>query len=183
VKDRLIVSPAISHDCLVVQVSGMRQGNSNRSFHSCSHLACSYFTYCHLRHASATPEILRHAERLVQTLSAIIVPYDIGRVNPPMATWVKIGTEKMAMKPQERAELDVGLHYPRLGSLKRLWTEENCITTDAINKMKNSLSLSSYDYTLILCLQSAKSSTEFACRPSNGYFFAFLSIETSGGIS
>jgi hypothetical protein len=55
----------------------------------------------------------------MQGLNAIIVPHDIGRVNPAMTTWMKIGTEKMAMKPHERAELDVGLHCPRLGTSEK----------------------------------------------------------------
>lgn len=46
-----------------------------------------------------------------------IAPDDIGRNFPTVGTLVKIGVEEVVIKPVESAELDVRVHFPRLGSV------------------------------------------------------------------
>jgi glutathione S-transferase len=52
---------------------------------------------------------------LVPGVSISIVPDDTGRDNPTMGTLVKIGSEEVVIMPDEMGELDVRIHFPRLG--------------------------------------------------------------------
>ena len=52
---------------------------------------------------------------LVPGVGVSIVPDDTGRGNPTTGTLIKIGSEEVIIKPNEKAELDVRVHFPRLG--------------------------------------------------------------------
>jgi hypothetical protein len=52
---------------------------------------------------------------LVVGASVSVAPDDTGRDNPTLGTLVKIGVEEVVIKPHDKAELDVRVHFPRLG--------------------------------------------------------------------
>ncbi|KAF1843203.1 uncharacterized protein K460DRAFT_287485 [Cucurbitaria berberidis CBS 394.84] len=52
---------------------------------------------------------------LVPGVLISISPDDTGRDNPTLGTLVKIGVEEVVIKPNEQAELNVHVHFPRLG--------------------------------------------------------------------
>lgn len=52
---------------------------------------------------------------LVPGVSVSVAPDDTGRDDPTVGTLVKIGVEEVVIKPMERGELDVRVHFPRLG--------------------------------------------------------------------
>lgn len=52
---------------------------------------------------------------LVPGVSVSVAPDDTGRDNPTIGTLVKIGVEEVVIKPSEKAEVDVMVHFPRLG--------------------------------------------------------------------
>jgi hypothetical protein len=52
---------------------------------------------------------------LIPGASVSVVPDDTGRGNPTMGKLVKIGSEEVVIKPDGKAELDVRVHFPRLG--------------------------------------------------------------------
>ena len=52
---------------------------------------------------------------MVLGASVSVVPDDTGRGNPTKGTLVKIGSEEVVIKPDGKAELDVRIHFPRLG--------------------------------------------------------------------
>jgi glutathione S-transferase len=52
---------------------------------------------------------------LIPGASVSVVPDDTGRSNPTMGMLLKIGSEEVAIKPNDKAELDVRAHFPRLG--------------------------------------------------------------------
>jgi hypothetical protein len=44
-----------------------------------------------------------------------ITPDDTGRDNPTLGTLVKIGVEEVVITPEEQGEIEVRIHFPRLG--------------------------------------------------------------------
>lgn len=52
---------------------------------------------------------------LIPGVSVSIAPDDTGRDNPTLGRLVKIGVEEVVIKPHEKAEVDVRVHFPRLG--------------------------------------------------------------------
>jgi hypothetical protein len=52
---------------------------------------------------------------LVPGVNVSVAPDDTGRNNPTVGTLVKIGVEEVVIKPHEKAEVDVRVHFPRLG--------------------------------------------------------------------
>jgi hypothetical protein len=52
---------------------------------------------------------------LVPGVSVSVTPDDTGRNNPTVGTLVKIGVEEVVIKPHEKAEVEVRVHFPRLG--------------------------------------------------------------------
>jgi uncharacterized protein YozE (UPF0346 family) len=52
---------------------------------------------------------------LIPGVSVSIAPDDTGRDNPTVGTLVKIGAEEVVITPKEKAQLDVRVHFPRLG--------------------------------------------------------------------
>jgi hypothetical protein len=52
---------------------------------------------------------------LVPGVSVSVTPDDTGRDNPTLGTLVKIGVEEVVVKPNEKMEVDVRVHFPRLG--------------------------------------------------------------------
>ena len=44
-----------------------------------------------------------------------VAPDDTGRNFPTVGKLVKIGVEEVVIEPAEKAELDVRIHFPRLG--------------------------------------------------------------------
>lgn len=52
---------------------------------------------------------------LVPGVSVSIAPDDTGRDNPTVGTLVSLGVEEVIITPVEKAELDVRIHFPRLG--------------------------------------------------------------------
>ena len=52
---------------------------------------------------------------LVPGVSVKITPDDTGRDNPTIGTLVKVGVEEVVIRPSGKAELDVRVHFPRLG--------------------------------------------------------------------
>ncbi|KAH8719159.1 hypothetical protein GQ44DRAFT_623977 [Phaeosphaeriaceae sp. PMI808] len=52
---------------------------------------------------------------LVKGASVSIVPDDTGRDNVTVGTLVKIGVEEVVISPNEKTEVDIRLHFPRLG--------------------------------------------------------------------
>ena len=57
---------------------------------------------------------------MVLGASVSVVPDDTGRGNPTKGTLVKIGSEEVVIKPDEEAELDVRIHFPRLGFIMKV---------------------------------------------------------------
>lgn len=57
---------------------------------------------------------------LVEGASVSVVPDDTGRGNPTVGTLVKIGVEEVVVRPVEKAEMEVQVHFPRLGFLVRV---------------------------------------------------------------
>ncbi|KAF1935994.1 hypothetical protein EJ02DRAFT_482715 [Clathrospora elynae] len=52
---------------------------------------------------------------LVPGVSVSIAPDDTGRDNPTVGTLVRIGVEEVVVRPKGEAEVDVRVHFPRLG--------------------------------------------------------------------
>lgn len=52
---------------------------------------------------------------LVPGVSVSIAPDDTGRDNPTVGTLITLGVEEVVITPVEKAELDVRIHFPRLG--------------------------------------------------------------------
>ncbi|KAF1919243.1 hypothetical protein BDU57DRAFT_568596 [Ampelomyces quisqualis] len=52
---------------------------------------------------------------LVPGVSVSVVPDDTGRSNPTIGILVKIGVEEVVIKSGKKAEVDVMVHFPRLG--------------------------------------------------------------------
>jgi len=52
---------------------------------------------------------------LVPGASVSVAPDDTGRDNPTLGALVKFGVEEVVIKPHEKAEVDVRVHFPRLG--------------------------------------------------------------------
>jgi len=52
---------------------------------------------------------------LVPGVSVSVAPDDTGKDNPTVGTLVRIGVEEVVITPNERAEVDVRVHFPRLG--------------------------------------------------------------------
>lgn len=52
---------------------------------------------------------------LVPGVSVSIAPDDTGRDNPTIGTLVKIGVEEVVIKPNEKADVECRIHFPRLG--------------------------------------------------------------------
>lgn len=52
---------------------------------------------------------------LVPGVSVSIAPDDTGKDDPTLGTLLKIGVEEVVIKPAEQSELDVRIHFPRLG--------------------------------------------------------------------
>lgn len=44
-----------------------------------------------------------------------VAPDDTGRDDPTVGTLVKLGVEEVVLKPLEKSEIDVRVHFPRLG--------------------------------------------------------------------
>jgi glutathione S-transferase len=54
-------------------------------------------------------------KELVPGVRVSIAPDDTGRDNPTVGILVKIGVEEVVIKPEGKAEVDVLVHFPRLG--------------------------------------------------------------------
>jgi hypothetical protein len=52
---------------------------------------------------------------LVPGVSVSVAPDDTGRDDPTVGKLVRIGVEEVVIKPSEKGELDVNIHFPRLG--------------------------------------------------------------------
>lgn len=52
---------------------------------------------------------------LVQGALVSVAPEDTGRDHPTIGTLVKIGVEEVVIKPIVEGEIDVRIHFPRLG--------------------------------------------------------------------
>lgn len=52
-----------------------------------------------------------------------IAPDDTGRENPTIGTLVKIGVEEVVIAPAEKAEMEVRVHFPRLGFVVKVVEE------------------------------------------------------------
>jgi glutathione S-transferase len=64
------------------------------------------------------PSVVEYVEvqsDLVPGVSVIVAPDDTGRNSPTVGTLVKIGVEEVVIRPNEKAEVDVLVHFPRLG--------------------------------------------------------------------
>jgi len=70
--------------------------------------------------AVAPHEALDTRRGMVPGASVSVVPDDTGRGNPTKGTLVKIGSEEVVIKPDEKAELDVRIHFPRLGFIVKV---------------------------------------------------------------
>lgn len=57
---------------------------------------------------------------LLPGVSVSIVPDDTGRGNPTVGRLVRIGVEEVVVTPIEKAELDVRIHFPRLGFIVKV---------------------------------------------------------------
>ncbi|KAF2648655.1 hypothetical protein K491DRAFT_698750 [Lophiostoma macrostomum CBS 122681] len=57
---------------------------------------------------------------LISGAAVSVAPDDIGRDDPTVGTLVKIGIEEIVIAPTERGELDVRIHFPRLGFVVRV---------------------------------------------------------------
>lgn len=56
----------------------------------------------------------------VEGASVSVVPDDTGRGNPTVGILIKIGVEEVVIRPVEKAEIEVQVHFPRLGFLVRV---------------------------------------------------------------
>lgn len=56
---------------------------------------------------------------LVPGKSVSVAPDDTGRDNPQLGTLVAVGVEEVVLKPEGEAEVDVLVHFPRLGFVVR----------------------------------------------------------------
>jgi hypothetical protein len=65
--------------------------------------------------AVAPHDFLDTKRGLVPGVRVSVVPDDTGRDNPTTGTLVKIGSEEVVIEPDQSAELDVRIHFPRLG--------------------------------------------------------------------
>jgi hypothetical protein len=63
------------------------------------------------------------ARGLVPGVSVSIAPDDTGRDNPTVGTLVRIGVEEVVIRPNEKAEVGVRVHFPRLGFVVRVVEE------------------------------------------------------------
>jgi len=70
--------------------------------------------------AVAPHEALDARRGMVPGASVSVVPDDTGRGNPTKGTLVNIGSEEVVIKPDEKAELDVRIHFPRLGFIVKV---------------------------------------------------------------
>ena len=70
--------------------------------------------------AVAPHEVLDTRRGMVPGVAVSVVPDDTGRGNPTKGTLVKIGSEEVVIKPLEKAELDVRIHFPRLGFIVKV---------------------------------------------------------------
>lgn len=70
--------------------------------------------------AVAPHEALDTRRGMVPGVGVSVVPDDTGRGNPTKGTLVKIGSEEVVIKPDEKAELDVRIHCPRLGFIVKV---------------------------------------------------------------
>lgn len=52
---------------------------------------------------------------LVPGVTVSVAPDDTGRDNPTVGTLVKIGVEELVIVPNEKGEMNVQIHFPRLG--------------------------------------------------------------------
>lgn len=52
---------------------------------------------------------------LIKGVSVSVVPDDTGRDNPTTGKLVKIGVEEVVISPNEKADVEVRIHFPRLG--------------------------------------------------------------------
>lgn len=57
---------------------------------------------------------------LMPGVSVSIAPEDTGRDNPTLGALVAIGVEEVVIRPHEKADLQVQIHFPRLGFLVKL---------------------------------------------------------------
>ena len=70
--------------------------------------------------AVAPHEVLDARRGMVPGVGGSGVPDDTGRGNPTKGTLIKIGSEEVVIKPDEKAELDVRIHFPRLGFIVKV---------------------------------------------------------------
>ena len=57
---------------------------------------------------------------IVVGASVSVAPDDTGRDNPTLGTLVKIGVEEVVIRPNEKAEIEVQVHFPRLGFIVKV---------------------------------------------------------------
>jgi len=70
--------------------------------------------------AVAPHEALDARRGMIPGVGVSVVPDDTGRGNPTKGTLVKMGSEELVIKPDEKAELDVRIHFPRLGFIVKV---------------------------------------------------------------
>jgi len=56
---------------------------------------------------------------LVPGVIVSVAPDDTGRDDPTVGTLIKLGVEEVVIKPLEKGEVDVRIHFPRLGFMVR----------------------------------------------------------------
>jgi hypothetical protein len=65
---------------------------------------------------AAEPHLTLDTQRgLVPSALVSITPDDTGRDNPTLGTLVKIGVEEVVITPEGQGEMEVRIHFPRLG--------------------------------------------------------------------
>jgi hypothetical protein len=64
---------------------------------------------------TGTHEILDRQRGLVPGIVASVTPDDTGRGDPTVGVLVKIGIEEVVIEPKEKGEIEVRVHFPRLG--------------------------------------------------------------------
>jgi hypothetical protein len=64
--------------------------------------------------AAANKELDRRTG-LVEGALVSVVPDDTGRGNPSVGRLVEVGVEEVVIRPEERGEVDVYVHFPRVG--------------------------------------------------------------------
>lgn len=82
--------------------------------HFDGHLCCAMKTCSFLRRWDNIPPSIRR-RGLSPGGGVSVVPDDTGCGNPTMCMLLKIRTGEVVMKPHERAELDVRVHFSRQG--------------------------------------------------------------------